>query len=124
MSAVPGRLTDAALTEQAASTFNRGGARCARYLLQVAEADREVVSAAAHIFCNTSPGWRLSDAHGYVVTNYLRGGVAGAQALVDSERERREYERELRQRVPGAVVFHDRTVGVPNPDTLIIEEQS
>ena len=109
-------LSDQKLTERSMSNIDIGGARIAAALLQVPVQHRSVINQAGTIFCNTTPGWRLSDSVIRYVNFYKSQGHAGAaQAIVNQERERALRERELRQahRGPGVpVVMHDGTVQV------------
>lgn len=110
-------FTDEVLTEQAADSCNLGGARAAECLLTVPSvADRALFSSAAMLYSNTVGG-RSSSAHWAVV----RGGSEYALRLLRAERARAQREHEVRRVLPGAVVFHDGSIGRPDPVTGLIE---
>lgn len=109
------RFTDASLTAMANDTFNLGGARAARYLLAVPQAEREVRQTAGVIFHNTSPGWRRASAIGYA----CRQPLAWCERIVADERARAARERELRAQGHAVVVYHDGTVGHYGDDLMV-----
>jgi hypothetical protein len=114
---LPRYLTDEVLIKEAASTVFPGHRRIAEATLAMPPAEREVRVRAAQLFANTTPGWRASDAHFYAA----RQPLSWCESLINRERERKLAERALRAAGVNGVVYWDGSVGITNPDSLLID---
>lgn len=114
---VPRWLTDEALTATTKGS-NLGAARAAGYLLDVPAHERLTRESAGVLFANTSPGWRMADGVGHA----CRATLAWCESLLNRERERKLAEAALRRAGVTGVVFWDGSVGIANPDSLLIEQ--